>query len=189
MGKTVAILHGWAGGNWHLKQFRRALEDAGFKVVHGQKIADIIVAHSAGCYRLKEGTKAEIIMAIGPAYWPGRSILRRLLTKKRHDTKVLIERKGHQFAIKRFVWEVIYVFAKPHLTFIAFSNQKHLHFLDRLKNKKVYLIRNKDDSICSPDIRYPLEKYKNVRYLELPGGHDDFMINPEPYIDLLLKEL
>jgi len=51
------------------------------------------------------------------------------------------------------------------------------------------LIRNQEDFLCSPEIEQAVKDYKNVRYLELPGGHDDFMTNPQPYIDLILKEL
>ena len=63
------------------------------------------------------------------------------------------------------------------------------YFLELIKNKKVVLIRNQEDFLCSPEIEQAVKDYKNVRYLELPGGHDDFMTNPQPYIDLILKEL
>ena len=189
MGKTVAILHGWAGGNWHVKRFVKALAEEGFRVIKNSKEADVIIAHSTGCYRLRESSSANVILLLGPPYWPSRSILRRLLKKKGHDTRQRINDQGVLFTINKFLFEIIYVIIKPSYSFIALKNHRYLHFLDLLENKKVVLIRNEEDYSCSSEIEAAIKKYKNVRYISLPGGHDDFMTNPAPYIGLMRKEL
>ncbi|MBI2592163.1 hypothetical protein HYW36_01670 [Candidatus Saccharibacteria bacterium] len=187
--KTVAILHGWAGGKWHVRRFVKALKDSGFELGTRQANADIIVAHSTGCYRLKENTDAKLVVLIGPPYWPSKSILHRLLRKKGHDTHHQLRNEGVLFTINKLLFEIIYVIIKPSYSFIALKHHRYLHCLDLLENKEVILIRNEEDYFCSPEIKDRLKKYSNVRYIELPGGHDDFMTNPKPYIDLLLKEL
>lgn len=187
--KSVAIVHGWAGGKWHVRRFVRALNESGFETRKRQAKADIIVAHSTGCYRLKENTQAKLILLIGPPYWPSKSILHRLLKKKRHDTHHRLRNEGLLFTINKLLFEIIYIILKPSYTFIALKHHRYLHFLELIKNKPVVLIRNAEDYFCSPEIEKAVKDYKNVRYVELPGGHDDFMTNPGPYVDLILKEL
>lgn len=187
--KTVTISHGWAGGHWHVKRFVKALIEEDFRIIKNSKRANVIIAHSTGCYRLSEDSKANVILLLGPPYWPSQSILRRLLKKKGHDTRQRINDQGILFTINKFLFEIIYVIIKPSYTLIALKNHRYLHFLDLLENKKVILVRNEEDYFCSPEIEEAIKEYKNVRYVSLPGGHDDFMTNPQPYIDLIRKEL
>ena len=187
--KTVAIAHGWAGGKRHVRRFLKALKENGFEERKRLAKVDVIVAHSTGCYRLKENTNAKLILLIGPPYWPSQNILKRLIKKTVHAKRVNAKNEGYVYVIHKLMWEIIYVIVKPSYTFIALKHHRYLHFLELIKNKKVILIRNQEDYFCSPEIEKAVKDYKNVRYLELPGGHDDFMTNPEPYIDLILKEL
>ena len=187
--KTVAIAHGWAGGKWHVRRFLKALKQNGFEERKRIANADVIVAHSTGCYRLKENNNAKLILLIGPPYWPTKSILHRLLKKKGHDTRHRLRNEGLLFTINKLLFEIIYVIIKPSYTFIALKHHRYLHFLELIKNKRVILIRNEEDFLCSPEIEQAVKNYENVCYVELPGGHDDFMTNPGPYVDLILKEL
>ena len=187
--KTVAIAHGWAGGKRHVRRFLKALKENGFEERKRLAKVDVIVAHSTGCYRLKENTHAKLILLIGPPYWPSQNILKRLIKKTVHAKRVNAKNEGYVYVIHKLMWEIIYVIIKPSYTFIALKHHRYLHFLELIKNKKVVLIRNQEDYFCSPEIEKAVKDYKNVRYLELPGGHDDFMTNPRPYVDLILKEL
>jgi hypothetical protein len=54
-----------------------------------------------------------------------------------------------------------------------------------LKEKNVLVIRNKQDQICSADIKVAMAAYPDFYYWEMPGEHDDYYTNPKPYIDLL----
>lgn len=187
--KTVAILEGWAGGNWHTKKFRAALTDKGFELTNKVATADIIVAHSTGCYRVPNQNKAYLLLMMGPPHWPNKSIIRRLVAKKKHDNQLVSANEGRIYVLKKSFWEWFYIFAKPSYTFIALGNHKSLDFLDKLSDKKIVLVRNDEDVYCSPDLGQLVSKYPNIKYLELPGGHDDYYTNPRPYIDLLVKEL
>ncbi|MBI2589393.1 hypothetical protein HYW35_04310 [Candidatus Saccharibacteria bacterium] len=189
MGKTVAILHGWAGGKWHSKHFALALKSAGFAITDKPEIADIIIAHSAGCYNLPGNLEAKLVLLIGPPYWPNKSILRRMSKIKQHDIKHTTALRGLFYTLSKIIWQVIYIVLKPSYSWLAIRQHRHLHFLDRLKNKKILLVRNKDDYYCSREIEKVLQKYPNVHYQELPGPHDDYYTNPKPYIDLIFQEL
>jgi len=187
--QTVSILHGWAGGKWHTKEFVKSLKDAGFLISGNPSSADIIIAHSTGCYRLPTASKASLIVLMGPPYWPNKSIFKRLLNKKHHDNKLSAQKVSRGYVFKKTLWEAIYVFAKPSYTAVALRNHRNLSSLENIMNKKILLIRNSDDCFCSSEIHQAAKKYPNIRYLQLAGAHDDFYLNHAPYVDLIKQEL
>jgi hypothetical protein len=126
---------------------------------------------------------------LDPPYWPGKSVYSRAVEKKRIDSKMTNQAGGWTAVLKKTIWETIYIFKKPKYTSLALKNNQSLDFLIPLKSKQVILIRNKEDTFCSPDIQVALSSFPNVRYAVVPGGHDDYMTNPQPYIDLLYKAI
>jgi len=186
---TVAIMEGFAGGPRISRTFRRALEAAGFKITN-PKHAEIIVAHSAACYDLPKQSKAKIYMLIGPPHWPGLSIIKRTRNKVQKDKEAILSTYGRKHWRKKKRLQRFYIIVKPkYLWLVLNSNSKNLDFLEELQGKNVILVRNHDDDYCTPDIKDFTHDFKHVKYVSLPGGHDDCYTNPKPYIDLLLKEL
>ena len=186
--RTVAILEGWAGGPKLSKIFRHELANHDFEVIDSPKAANIVVAHSTGCYFLPGDMQAKLVMLINPPYWPGQSIITRFIKMSSNESRLLIEQFGWKRLITDRLLEVYYFLAKPLYTYSVIKNQSHLDFLDKLSGQKVLLIRNENDEFCSPKIKEVVSKHKNIRYLSLPGYHSDYYTNPRPYIDLLLKE-
>ena len=181
---NVAIKEGWAGGEYFTRQFRQALNGAGFTLTD-VKHADAIIAHSTACYDLSEQTPATIYILIDPPYWPGKSILGRAISKKRTGTSTVSRNQGWKQMIKETFWEGIYIASKPGYTSVALKKNAGLDFLGRLGRKSIYLIRNQDDEFCSPDIQTALAAYPNVTFVPMPGEHDDYYTNHQPYINLL----
>ena len=103
--------------------------------------------------------------------------------------KHTIRNRGPLYTFNKAVWQAIYVILKPSYTWLATRQHRRLHFLEALKTKKIVVVRNEEDYYCSPEIERILQKYPNIRYRELPGPHDDYYTNHQPYIDLILKEL
>lgn len=187
--KTIALIHGWAGGGRHTNLFAKSLENSGLKVIKNTHDADCIFAHSTGCYMLPPDNKAKLIVLHGPPYWPGKSLRSRLFDHKGDDIGKLVKNFGIAHVLRRFWWETVYIIIHPQTTHVALKHHKKLDFLDNLKKQRVLLVRNKEDAFCSPDIKEVVKSYKNVKYAELPDGHDDYYTNPKPYIDLILKNL
>lgn len=181
-------MEGWAGGLQLSKQFRQALITAGFNITEPWQ-ADVLIAHSTACYDLPIKSPINLFFLIDPPYWPGKSIFNRAVEKKRIDSKMTNQAGGWTAVLKKTVWEGLYIFKKPKYTPLALKNNPSLDFLGPLKSKQVVLVRNKDDAFCSPDIQVALSGFPNVRYAVVPGGHDDYMTNPQPYIDLLYKAI
>lgn len=185
---NVAVKQGWAGGKWHTRQFEAALKSAGYDISDDLH-ADVVIAHSVACYDLKIKSPATYYILIDPPYHPGKNIALRFLNKQIQDAKTLSKRYGKQYVAKKILWGLIYLVAKPQYTVLAIKNADKLVFLDQLKEKNVLVIRNKQDQICSADIKVAMAAYPDFYYWELPGEHDDFYTNPKPYIDLLPTEL
>lgn len=184
---NVAIKPGWAGGKWHTQLFESALATAGYTVTDVLH-ADVVIAHSTACYDLKTKSPAPFYFIIDPPYWPGRSILSRLVQKNKHDNAWLKQTFGRNYILKKKVWEGVYILAKPRYTALALQNSS-LGFLADLKDKQVTIIRNELDDFCSPAIEVALASYPNVRLIKLPGLHDDYYTHPQPYIALLPKTI
>jgi len=107
----------------------------------------------------------------------------------KNEAKFLIKRFGPGTFLRNKFWEIYYVFAKPRYTWSVLKNQSHLEFLDQLSDKQMILVRNKEDEFCSPQIKKVINEYNNFKYIEIPGYHSDYYIDPKPYIDLLKQEL
>jgi hypothetical protein len=180
----VAVKPGWAGGRWHTRDFEAALKQAGYNV-SSEFDANVIIAHSVACYDLKLKSPATYFILIDPPYWPKKHIAIRFFEKTRQDITSLKRAYGWRYVAKKIFWGLFYVAARPQYTVLALKRSDDLTFLEALKGKNVRVVRNSQDSICSADIKVALAAYPDFNYYELPGQHDDYYINPKPYIDLL----
>lgn len=187
--KTVAVIEGWAGGPKLTRLLRRALTKSGFTIIKDAGRADIIFAHSTGCYMLPGNIQAQLILLIDPPYWPDQSIVGRWVRMNKAELKFLRKQQGTRQFLKDKLWEIYYIFAKPRFSWSIAKNRSHLDFLDRLSDKPIILIRNKDDEFCSPEVKAALKSYMNVKYVEIPGYHANYYLEPQPYVDLLLKNI
>jgi hypothetical protein len=185
---NVAVMPGWAGGKWHTRQFEAALQAAGYTVTDVLH-ADVIIAHSTACYALPSKTPAQYFVLIDPPYWPGKTLLTRILEKKKYDRKLTNNPTPMKLKVQNLFWSTAFVLSKLKYTQLAVQHHGQLDFLQKLKAKNVGIIHNQQDYLCSPDIEIPIVSYPNVKFIRLPGGHNDFYTNPQPYIDLLPKSL
>jgi hypothetical protein len=185
---NVAIKQGWAGGPWHTKQFEQAVRTAGFTVTDVAH-ADVVIAHSMACYDLKTKTPAQYYILIDPPYAPGQSVIGRFIQKQRQDNRTLKTSQGWKYILGKNIWGAFYVLAKPKYTSLTLKSAGQLDFLGDLKTKNVLVIRNEQDFICSPAIHVALASYPHVFFKTLPGEHDDYYTNPQPYIDLIPKTI
>ncbi len=185
---NVALKQSWGGGSWHTQQFEAALKASGFALTDVTH-ADVIIAHSIACYDLDQKSPAQFYILIDPPYWPGKSFIGRFFEKQRQDNRTQKTLVGRKYVFKKLLWGLVYIVTKPSYTSFALKNAGSLDFLNALKDKKVLVIRNQQDYVCSPDIHVALASYPNVFFRTLPGEHDDYYTNPQPYVDLIPKTL
>jgi hypothetical protein len=186
--KSVALIEGFAGGPLHTREFRESLEKAGFKVIKDKKRADVVIAHSAGCYAVPKDAKADLLMLIGPPYWPQQPVTKRFVKHLKSSKDFAVRHYGWKYFFQKKALEIYYSLVRHKYLWLGLINHKRLDFLIH-SDKNIILIRNKDDPFCSPEIKKVVERLKNIKYVELPGVHDDYVKNPQPYIDLLLQAI
>jgi hypothetical protein len=189
--KTVCVIEGFSGGPMHTRLFRKSLKQAGFAVIKDRKKANIIIAHSAGIYGIPADVEAGLLMLIGPTYWPGRKLIKRVAKHTNLSKRYHVSKFGWRYYAWKKLLELYYFFRRHTYMWLGIIHNNRLGHLERLINhagRKTIIIRNQQDPFSSPGLKEKIIA-KNVRFVELPGVHDDYVTNPQPYIDLLLKEL
>lgn len=188
--KTVAIVPGWAEGSWQSRKLAQELAAAGFKVTDKIEQADIIIAHSLGCYMLPRDIKNKTILLIGLPFWPNRSTIYSLMAKLRNELKYHRKNKNFGWWLNKLSHNCWYLINNPMLRYIGygFSKLSSTSLPDGTRNK-VLLVRPADDTFCHPDVQKLLPIAEDYNFKQLAGAHDDCWFKPQPYIDLLLKEI
>lgn len=188
--KSVALIEGFSGGPLHTRQFRKALQQSGFKVTNDRRRADIIIAHSAGIYAVPDDADAHLIMLIGPTYWPGQPLLKRVVRHTRTSRQYYVSNFGWRYYVWKKLLELYYFFRRHNYMWLGILNNNKLKHIQKLMGRadqKTIVIRNQSDPFTSPEIKNII-KGPGVSYVELPGVHDDYLKNPKPYINLIQKE-
>jgi hypothetical protein len=181
--KTVAFIYGWSEGNWQSKKFRKLVAHRGYTTVKDPYKADIVIAHSSGCYLVPNNIHPKQIVLIGIPYWPKK----RAYSSVAHNITVGL--KNHSRGTNFFWWvnklahNFFYIFAHPAATYFALTKMKPKNLPE---HPKVILIRNMNDTFCHPNIQKLLPKTRSYKFAELPGDHEDCWLHPEPYIKLIL---
>ncbi len=176
---TVAIAYGWSEGPWHGKKLRRALQQAGYTATKSLAKADVIIAHSGGCFMVPDNTTAQVIMLVGVPYWPSRHPLKSLLHK------VSKEKKDWRW-IKKTSFNTFYQLAHSWRWVQMYKAWKRLK-LPLSSSASVVAIRNNHDVFSHPEALNDLANQHGWKLIGFDGTHDDIWLNPQPYVDFLLN--
>lgn len=186
--KTVAILHGWSEGQWHTKKLIRELEKLGFKLTKDIENADVIVAHSIGTFMLPEKIAAELVVLIGVPFWSGKSVLESFTENLRLEKA---KSHGRKWWFIRSAWAMLYAVKRAPYTYRALRKRAEAELSLPMTTGKttIIMVRNRLDSFSHPNIQNLLPQTKKYKLIELPGGHEDWWLSPQKYVDLIVKHL
>jgi hypothetical protein len=185
---TVSIIYGFGEGEWHGRAFRSALQMAGFSTNHQPATADIVIAHSAGCFYLPNERQDQLTILIGPSYWPGKPLIVSFWQKVSWDFKDYRRRGMTAAWFYKTLRNTLYIIGGTRKARLMIKNTRRQNFYAALRNKWTVIIRNQDDSWLTPNAKALLGSKATFSFHELPGQHDDCWINPEPYVRLLQSE-
>jgi hypothetical protein len=177
---TVAIIYGLSEGPLIGRQMRQALKAANFQVTNAQN-ADIIIAHSGGCFTIPKNYRASLIILVGVPFWPGKGILRSTI-----DSILPFKQNRQNHSIPNWLaiisWHALYSFRLIHN--LKIWRDRRPGRLWRIKTRLV-LVRNDYDAYCTPELSALPFQTKPVATIKLLGNHDNLWRNPKPYIDIL----
>lgn len=186
MGKTVALMYGFTEGQWHGRLFRKELSRRGYKLVADPHQADIVIAHSGGCYYVPLDLHPDqLVVLIDPTYWPHKS----LATRARTMTLRLIRaiRPGNRplYHLQKTTHNLGYLLRHGDKN-QAMIRRAHKYNLEaEISHTRIILVRNHDDPWLTPDLKHLKKINPRLKLVELPGEHDDLWLHPDSYIDLI----
>jgi hypothetical protein len=180
---TVCIVYGFAEGPRVGRALQVALTEAGFTVVQDPAQADIIFAHSGGCFVLPTKHRAKLIIFTGLSYWPGKPLLVSIAQKTWHDLQA--HRRAGQLRawLKKTGWNLVYA-GKVHHNARMLRGMRQGTAWQATADRMI-VVRNTHDAFCAPDITaMPFSHAKPIA-IELIGEHDDCWLHPAPYVSIV----
>ncbi|HVV66538.1 MAG TPA: hypothetical protein VHB72_00500 [Candidatus Saccharimonadales bacterium] len=184
------IVYGWSEGPWQSKKMRDALRANGFRAAQRAAEADVIIAHSLGCYLVPRENHAKVVMLVGLPYWPGKPVLISVLQNTSQNIKnSWSDRAG--WWLNKLLHNCWYILARPKASYYAGTRRKLSMLPATSTTREVLFIRNKRDTFCRPDIQNLIPSTMNYTYVQNVGGphHEDCWLNPIPYVNLIRKSL
>lgn len=179
----VCILYGLGEGRLIANKFVKQLEASGYKLTPHLAEADIVIAHSGGCFLIPPDFSKKVILVNIP-YWPGRNVFYSLFNKILKDLVLSVKNKNLTYFMKKTFFNSIYILNMKQNLSLFRGRQRG----DLWRVNDYLVVRNKDDDFCSPVLSYLPFKAQNIT-IELPGLHDDLWLNPTSYIDPISKLL
>ena len=171
----VAIIYGWSEGPWQGKGLRQALIAASYEIINNPQEADIIIAHSGGCYMLPEKSRANLVLLVGLPYWPGRHPLESLKYKLREESK-------DWWWVRKTFFNTYYFFRHPLRWIKMWRAWKRFIFPPPTESMNIIVIRNELDHFMHPVKGALLATERGWHLDKVSGHHDDLWINPESYV-------
>jgi hypothetical protein len=179
---TVCIIPGFAEG-WHTSwRLRKVLVSRGFAISKNPQTADVLIAHSGGCFVVPENHSAKLILLIGLPYWPGKSLAQCVIEKNIMALKTAIRTHALGTFLRKLPWHVLYMINM--IRNVRMLGGYKSGAVWRTNSPKTILVRNRYDANCTED---PGEfKFQhNTALLSLPHEHDDCWDHPELYTDVV----
>lgn len=178
----VGISYGFAEGPAQAKKLIRLLKENGFNTTKRLERADIIIAHSGGCYLLPEKGKAEVVMLVGFPFWTDKNPRKGLAEKLAQEIKDLSW-------LRKTFFNTIYFFAWPQRWYHMYKAWQKVTLPQTSNYGSIISVRNEHDPFMHPIESEALATERGWKLHKLSGGHDDLWTNPQPYVDILLKNL
>jgi len=178
--RSACILYGFCEGPRLARPMLASLTHAGYRITRDPYEADVVIAHSGGCFLVSWDLPARKVLMVGLVHWPGKSIVHALTEKIRED--FLFHRRDRNMStwLRKFAWNLVYFWNMPH-------NLRMLHGRKRgdfWRVKYLTFIRNKEDTFCVPNVA-ALPFVHPPTFIGLPDQHDDIWLHPKRYVDII----
>lgn len=177
---SICVIYGFCEGQRMAGAFLRALTSAGYQITHDPYKADIVIAHSGGCFLIPSDLPAKQVIMIGLTYWPGRSIVRALFEKNWNDFHAHRRDRNAVAWLHKFKWNLLYFWDMPYNLRMLRARSRG----DFWQARKLTLIRNEEDTFCTPDVQNAPFTHK-PRFVSVPDQHDDCWLHPERYLSVI----
>ncbi|MDB5164162.1 MAG: hypothetical protein JWS12_780 [Candidatus Saccharibacteria bacterium] len=183
--KTFVLVYGFGEGNWHSKKMKAELAKRGYVEADKDNAADVVIAHSGGCYFLPDTHKHQLLVLIGPPYWPGKSLASRFIKKSYLDLSQSLKHKKLGYWWQKTAWNMVYLLGDIPLALRMSGTVRKKYFHEQITHNRVLILRADRDAFCSPQIDDLLIKGRHFTVKQIQGQHDDCWLYPEKYLELV----
>jgi len=179
------MIYGFAEGPWQGKRFCAELTRQGFKTTEDPTKADIVIAHSGGCFMLPEPNGHQLTVLMNPPYWPGKPLTLSAVQSLWWNAETFAKEGAFGFWLKKVCWNTWYIFRYPTKSrwIIRHAHKRELH--QAINQRRTLIIRSNQDNWLAPNASNVIAEHADFTYRELPGIHDDCWLHPAPYIEVL----
>lgn len=184
---AVYISYGFAEGPKIAKKLITELRAAGFQVTDDCAKANVIVAHSLGCFTLQENLKAKTALLIAPSNgFIAESPTRTQLLKVRRDFASARKQKRQRAWFNKSFWNLLYLMGTlGRLPEIIRKAGVRQHTLPAIKAGNVAVIVYRDDPWASALSKTLAKRHPTYTFLSHTSVHDDLWAHPEEYVAVL----
>ncbi|HSX08145.1 MAG TPA: hypothetical protein VLG11_04600 [Candidatus Saccharimonadales bacterium] len=164
----------------------QAAQAHGWRVTSRASEADVVVAHSGGCWIVPETNATKTILLANPPCDYKGSLLHNTNRKVALDYKA--HKKAHDlgvFARKHF-WNGVYFFTHVprHLAMFKLT-ARYKAALPSLHAQKIIVTSTKGDPWTGNISLHNIATHPGYCFLSMPDGHDDLWLHPERYLDII----
>lgn len=177
----VGISYGFAEGRGNARRMIKLLKQNGFSITRRLAEADIIIAHSGGCFLLPAHGRANIVLLVDIPYWPDKHISKGLKEKLALEIK-------NQFWLKKSSLNALYFIAWPMRWYRMWRAWNNMN-IPSGEYASIVAVRNESDTFMHPVEGEVLAKKHGWETKIISGQHDDLWENPEHYVAILLEKL
>lgn len=178
---SVCIIHGLNEGPAMSRKLEECLRSNGFEPVQDPAQADVIFAHSGGCFLVPAINRAAKIVLVGLPYQPGRPWFASTFIKVWREGKLYRQEHRLRQWAQKWSWHCRYAFRLRAAVKMA-MNMRPSSPWNSVQPEVI--VRNRHDAYAAPEL-HQLPFNGPRTFISLPGEHDDCWDNPEPYVAII----
>jgi hypothetical protein len=183
---TYAILYGFSENHHHGKEIEQLLRIQGFVKAAQAAEADIIIAHSAGCYQVPAKSTAQLVFLVGV---PMNSDPARKTFIKASTLDIQIAMKDKQLLIKRLRLArhntgALIRHPRYHRS-LAQLVVKNRHVPPSITGPQLIVVSNRYDPWPIPLFDKQHTSSYDASFISLTGAHDHIWQAPEEYVAII----
>jgi hypothetical protein len=177
---SYSFSYGFLGGALHARKFKRQMQSAGYNYVLEPQNADIIIAHSAGCWLIPKNSRPKLIVYVGMPLnqsEPRKTILAANAARVK-------ELRDRRYILPLQLKSMYHGLRQPVRNIRIVKSAKQLKPVI-IKSAGVVFIANRHDPWTQDK---KLETYlikQPWAFINLPGAHDHIWEQPKFYIDII----
>ncbi len=177
---AIYIAYGFCEGRRIGARFEAALIDHGFTVTRSTESADIILAHSAGCFVLPKSVMDKPKLFVGLPWSSGHALVKAYFANEWRWIRAIGRRVSPAVWVRTTLWNLIYMWNLPYDIRII----RGLRSGSWRQLEQVTVVHNLSDAFSATDDRSaPI--LPQAKQITLPGAHGDIWRNPLPYVQIL----